>query len=73
MLRGSTLKYWPRRIAAVTGGLVAWVEAGSTLAAEGRAGVELFEAEVAPGCRATYLVNDAETYVAVVRVRTVRR
>ena len=60
--------------AEVADGPAAWVEAGPPRSQRRIAGgLELFEDEVAPGCRATYLVNDIEAYVAVVRVRTIRR
>jgi hypothetical protein len=60
--------------AAVAGGLAEWLATGpprfQTRVVEG---IEVFEDEVAPGYRATYLVNQAEAYVAVFRVRTTRR
>lgn len=60
--------------AAVASGLVAWVDTGPPRSQRRVVGgVELFEDEIAPGCRATYLVNEAEAYVAVVRVRSIRR
>lgn len=57
---------------ALTEDLFAWVENGpprhtSRIIAD----VELFEDVVPSGYRITYFVNDAEPYVAILRIRTI--
>jgi len=53
---------------AISNDLMAWVDAGPprrTL----RLGANVFEDDIPAGYRITYFVNDAEQYVAIVRVR----